>query len=176
MGAEIPTEPLIFMKPMACLNSTGQIDLPSFSENIHHELELAIKLGDDLKPKSVALALDLTARDVQTAAKQKGHPWAKAKAFKDSCPISHWIDYVDDTWFETLEFQLETNGEIKQRGLTEDMLFKPQALIETIQNYFPLSSGDIILTGTPAGVGPLNSGDEVTAQINGLLDWSLKVN
>ena len=171
MKADIPKQPLIFLKAWGCINTSNTIKIPNFSSHLEHELELALKLDENLEPKELALALDLTARDVQTQLKQKGHPWALAKSFKDSCLLSQWIPFQNNSWFEQLEFQLQVNDQIKQTGKTQDMIFSVDALIHYLKENFPLQSGDIILTGTPAGVGPLKEGDQLKAQIMGELDW-----
>jgi 2-keto-4-pentenoate hydratase/2-oxohepta-3-ene-1,7-dioic acid hydratase in catechol pathway len=108
-------------------------------------------------------------------AKEKGQPWTMAKSFIGSCPISHWTSYVDDEWFEGLEFELQVNSQVRQKGSVSDMIFKPKELLETIKNHFPLKKGDIVLTGTPEGVGPIKSGDEIRGEISGLLQWEWQV-
>ena len=171
MNAEIPKSPLIFIKSGGCLKETNFISLPSFSQDIHHELEIALLLGDSLEVSSIALALDLTARDIQTELKKKGLPWALAKSFKESCPTSQWVPYQGEGWFKTLSFDLKVNGTIRQLGKTKDMIFQPAELIKYLKSLYPILPGDIILSGTPEGVAPLKPGDALDAQINGLLSW-----
>ena len=173
-GRDSP-KPLVFLKSSACLTNEKKIELPHFSNEVHHEVELAVQLGDKLEPLRVALALDLTARDHQTQAKQKGLPWTLAKSFRHSCPISPWINYQSNEWFEQLEFSLEINSEIRQQGRAKDMIFSLPILIRYLNDYFPVNPGDIILTGTPAGVGPLNSGDQLVGKINHNLDHSWEI-
>lgn len=175
MGAEIPKEPLVFIKAGGCAVVTNKINLPTFSNDIHHEIEIAVKLGADLKPESIALAIDLTARDIQITLKKKGHPWALAKSFKDSCPTSQWIPFETKEWFTKLDFQLSVNGEIRQKGQTKDMLFNLDQTISFLMERYPLQPGDIILTGTPEGVGPIKSGDQINSRLMDLIDWDLKV-
>jgi acylpyruvate hydrolase len=175
MNAEIPTEPLIFLKSMSSINTSTTIILPNFSNHIEHEIEIALRLDNKLNPQYLALALDLTARDIQTKLKSKGHPWALAKSFKNSCLISPWIDFKSDSWFEKLTFQLSVNGELKQLGRTKDMIFKIPQLLNYLKNHFQLLENDIILTGTPAGVSKLKFNDHLEAEIPNELNWSVKV-
>lgn len=176
MNANIPEAPLVFLKSGGCaLQSARQFQIPNFVENLHHELEIAVCLDGNHKPERVALALDLTARDIQAKVKAKGHPWSLAKSFKESCPLSSWIPFEHYDWFSKLEFQLEVNREIKQRGQTRDMIFPLESLIAYLGAHYPLQKGDIILTGTPAGVGPLKAGDEIKGTLQGLISWDLKI-
>jgi acylpyruvate hydrolase len=167
----VPTRPLIFMKSTACLTQERQIPLPRFSDNIHHELEIAVALDENKKPTAIALALDLTARDEQDRAKQSGQPWTLAKSFSHSCPISQWFSYQGDQWFSTLGFELKVNQQVRQRGQTKDMVFSLGHLIDYLDAHFPLQAGDIILTGTPEGVGPIQAGDQLLATV-GEYQWS----
>mgnify|MGYP003683409099 CR=1 FL=1 len=175
MNEETPQSPLIFIKSGGCLEKSSQLTLPSFSKDVHHELEIALKLNDQLQPESIALALDLTARDIQGDLKKNGLPWALAKSFKGSCPISEWIPFKGDQWFAQLCFQMEIEGTLRQYGETKDMVFQPQELIHYLKSIYPLQPGDIILSGTPEGVGPLNPGEQIQAKIHGLLEWKLQI-
>ncbi len=163
MKSELPKTPMIFLKAGSSLDTRPNIKLPSWSKDVHHELELAYWIDDKLKLSHVTLALDLTARDAQAEAKSKGNPWTLAKSFTGSCPIGSWISLSEIGPLETLQFELKKNKQVVQSGFARDMIFKPQTLLEHIVKHFPVVSSDIILTGTPAGVGPLKSGDVLEA-------------
>lgn len=169
----IPVKPLIFLKAGAGLSTTQHIVLPSFSQDIHYELELAVLLDKQLQPEAVALALDLTARDEQKRCKERGEPWTLAKSFPGSCPVSSWFPFQSWKWFQSLSFQLEVNQQIRQTGQAKDMIFSLQDLVQYLQNTFPLSPGDVLLTGTPSGVGPLKAGDKIQAQLEDF-SWPLE--
>lgn len=184
----IPTEPLLFIKP-----STAAVSLEqpfSISEQwgcVHYETELAILIGETLTKADeadvvkaivgVGLALDLTIRDVQSKLKEKGQPWERAKAFDGSCPLSVFvpIDQVDD--LQSIQIQLTINGEVRQDGNSSMMLNKIVPLISEISQLFTLEPGDVVITGTPAGVGQLNKGDELVVSLVDLLrvETSVKV-
>ncbi len=176
LGNPIPDQPILFMKPASTIvNDGGKVAIPSFSDNCHHEVELAVLIGrggKDIPPETAmdhvagyAVALDLTLRDVQTTQKQKGLPWEIAKAFDTSCPLSSFVpaDNVNDV--QNLRLTLTVNNELRQDGVTADMSLSVQDLITVVSSYFTLEAGDIILTGTPAGVGPIKSGDCLEAKI-----------
>jgi acylpyruvate hydrolase len=169
----IPSKPLIFIKPEGAVTRDSHIQLPRAMGQIHFECELAIKLGAELKPSSLALALDLTARSVQDELKKKGEPWSLAKGFIGSCPISAEIPFPAD--FTSLQFEFYKNSQLAQKGVVADMIFSVPVLLEYLAQHFPLLPGDWILTGTPAGVGPLASGDALKAQIPGRLEASWDV-
>jgi len=165
-----PTEPMYFIKPNSAIVTEGQrIFLPKFSTNIHHEVELAVVIGKSGKhiPKDrvndyilgYGIGLDLTARDLQTELKEKGYPWEKAKAFDGSCPISKIRLKENVTSHNDLEIELKINNEVRQHSRTSRMIFDVETLISDASNYFTLQKGDIILTGTPEGVGQVKSGD-----------------
>ncbi len=175
MKAEVPKRPLVFIKSFNCLTTQNQIQLPDFSQDIHHEIEVAVELSPKLKPQRIALALDLTARDEQSIAKKNGEPWTLAKSFKGSCPISPWIDYKDDAWFENLSFHLKINQQLRQMGKTKDMIFKLPTLIDYLSQHFPLEPNDIILTGTPAGVAALKAKDQIEADLSSQIFWRLEI-
>lgn len=169
----IPSKPLIFIKPGACLSQDSQIALPSFTSDIHHECELAVQLNTQLRPERLALALDLTARSVQDELKKKGEPWTLAKAFKGACPISNSIPMPKD--FTNLQFEFYKNSQIVQKGSPKEMIFSLETLLDYLQKHFPIAPEDWILTGTPSGVGPLKPGDQLKAQIPGILaaEWTV---
>ncbi|MBF0152115.1 MAG: fumarylacetoacetate hydrolase family protein [Magnetococcales bacterium] len=173
-------EPILFMKPTSALVSFAEpIRLPHYSRACHFETEIAILIGETLHratPDRVsraivgyAGALDLTLRDVQARLKQAGHPWELAKAFDRSCPMTPFIrshDLLSDVK-NGLRFSLHINEELRQEGNTLDMTWDLLSLLATISGYFTLDPGDVVLTGTPAGVGPLSPRDHLVLTIQG---------
>lgn len=175
---EIPSEPMLFMKPPTALLKDGNaFYYPDFSKDIHYEAELVLRIaknGRHIRPEfaagyydAVALGLDLTARDLQTKCKQQGHPWEIAKAFDHSAPISDFIPLEKLPDPQSINFQLKKNGDIVQQGNTRDMIFDFDTLICYISGFFKLQIGDYIFTGTPAGVGPIHIGDQLQGFIEG---------
>lgn len=176
LGNKTPDKPVIFMKPAtAILASGGKIIIPAYSDDCHHEIELAALIGKKAKAVSVeqaldhvagyAVALDLTLRDVQSAQKEKGLPWEIAKAFDTSCPLSAFVPAARISDPQNLQLRLVVNGEVRQDGNTCDMMRTTAQLIAAVSAYFTLEEGDIVLTGTPAGVGRIRSGDCLEATI-----------
>lgn len=170
LGNAVPDRAVIFCKPQSSLlEDGGTIILPDFAQECHHELELAVLIGKNGKKISAenalahvagyAVALDLTLRDLQTQLKEKGLPWDIAKGFDTSCPLSDVVPAAQVTNPNNLGLQLKVNGEIRQLGNTAQMMRSIEQIIAEISIYFTLEPGDIILTGTPAGVAKLNSGD-----------------
>ncbi len=173
MGSATPTEPVLFIKPEIALCDIHQpLSIPQHLGAVHHEIELAILLGGTLKNASQAhvagaivgygIALDLTLRDVQSACKKTGQPWEKAKGFDNSCPVSGFVscaEFTEDA--QNIQLMLKVNDEVRQQGSTADMIHPIMPLIAYMSHYFTLRAGDIILTGTPAGVGPMHSGDRL---------------
>jgi len=167
----VPSKPMIFMKPpSALLVNNKPFYYPEFTNDLHYELELVVKIcknGRHIQPsyahkyyEQVALGIDFTARDLQTECKQKGHPWEIAKGFDGSAPISDFIS-IDKVNRNTIEFELHKNGTLVQKGNTKDMIFSIDQIIVYISKFFKLQMGDIIYTGTPAGVGPVVIGDKL---------------
>lgn len=169
MKAAIPDklkqQPMLFLKAGSCLSTSSKIKLPSWSTEIHYELELAYLIDENLNFSHVTMALDLTARDAQNIAKQKGWPWTLAKSFKDSCPVGNWISLSDIQDQKNLEFELLMNNKTAQIGQFSEMIFNPLELLEFTKIHFPVAPHDILLTGTPSGVGALTSGDILTAHL-----------
>jgi len=172
----IPKEPVVFMKPdSAILQSDKPFFIPEFTDNVHHELEIVIKInkvGKHIQKKfahkyynSITVGIDFTARDLQSQLKEKGLPWEKAKAFDGSAPIGKFISVDKFSNIQDINFRLEKNGKIVQVGNTNEMLFSIDSLIEQISKYFTLKIGDLIFTGTPAGVGKVEVGDRLEAFI-----------
>ena len=174
----VPKRPLLFIKPNTSLiDLSSGITLPAGETNCHHELEVAVLIGSRLtKAKEsdvcagivgLGLALDLTLRDEQTALKQKGQPWERAKAFDGSCPITAFLPWEGEQALNDIAFSMNKNGEVAQAGNTADMLFPIVPLIMEISQHFTLLPGDIVLTGTPEGVGPLSAGDQLDLALLG---------
>ncbi|AVE43341.1 fumarylacetoacetate hydrolase family protein [Providencia stuartii] len=177
MGSAHPEEPVIFIKPETALCDANQpIVIPKDLGSVHHEIELAVLIGMPLKnadedrvSRSIAgfaVALDLTLRDLQAKFKKAGQPWEKSKAFDGSCPISGFIPVNNFGDPQSAQLSLEINGEIRQSGSTRDMITPILSLISYMSRFFTLRAGDIILTGTPEGVGLLTSGDMLKLSIN----------
>lgn len=166
----VPSEPMIFMKPPTALLRNGRpFYIPEFSNDVHYEIELVVKIVKNGKHitseyvksyyNEISLGIDFTARDIQKKLKAKGHPWEIAKGFDFSAAIGNWCEYSDEMKNSNLEFRLNKNGEDVQLGNSQDMIFSIDVLIMHISKYFKLQVGDLIYTGTPAGVGKVNSGD-----------------
>lgn len=177
LGNEVPERPVLFMKPASSvIGEGGRIVIPAYSHDCHHEVELALLIGRTIKGISAAdalsavagygVAIDLTLRDVQSQQKSKGLPWEIAKGFDTACPLSDFIlaERVRDP--QNLLISLHVNGKVRQEASTALMLRPIPQLIEEIAAIFTLEAGDIILTGTPAGVGRLLPGDQITAFIS----------
>ncbi|MES3037231.1 MAG: fumarylacetoacetate hydrolase family protein [Bdellovibrionota bacterium] len=165
MKASLPQSPLIFLKAGSCVTEDTSITLPSWSTEIHHEIELALKLNDQLEFSHWGLALDLTERKIQSEAKKSGVPWTLAKSFTGACPLSPLHPFTDFAELENLEIELMVNGESRQRSALNQMIFKPRVLLEFIKTHFPVQPGDLILTGTPAGVAAVKPGDHLEASL-----------
>lgn len=172
----IPDEPVIFMKPDTALLPEGKpFFIPDFTQDVHHELELVIRInrvGKYIEPKfahkyytELGLGIDFTARDLQQDCKTKGLPWEKAKAFDGSAPIGSFVN-KEEVDLTNATLKLEKNGEVVQEGNTKDMLFPVDEIIAQVSKYVTLKVGDLIYTGTPAGVGPVKPGDELTGYLN----------
>lgn len=168
LNNEIPEKPLVFMKPpTALLKGNKPFYYPEFSSNIHFEGELVVRIcknGKHIQEKfaknyydQITLGLDLTARDLQNELKSKGHPWEIAKGFDGSAVIGSLVPFQGD--IADLSFTIRKNDEIVQSGNCSDMLFAVDRLISYISKFFMLQTGDLIFTGTPAGVGPIQIGD-----------------
>jgi 2-keto-4-pentenoate hydratase/2-oxohepta-3-ene-1,7-dioic acid hydratase in catechol pathway len=183
LGNEVPDAPFAFFKPSTSVIGSGDdIQYPSFTEELHHEAELAVVIGRMCREvprervKDVILgytcANDVTARDTQRAEKQ----WARAKGFDSSCPLGPWIETgLDLAAASDLAITATVNGELRQAGRTSEMVNGIEALIVSITEAMTLLPGDVVLTGTPAGVGPLNVGDEVAVSIEGIGTLTNKV-
>ncbi len=173
---EKPTEPVVFLKPdTAILLKKQPFFIPEFSNDIHYEVEVLVKInrvGKHIDRKfshkyynEIGLGIDFTARDVQTQAKTKGLPWEKAKAFDGSAVIGSWLPKTEFKDLNNIQFSLEKNNNIVQKGNTSNMLWKIDEIIEYVSKYFTLKIGDIIFTGTPAGVGKIIANDKLVGYI-----------
>lgn len=183
----IPTTPVIFMKPdTAVLKDNKPFYLPDFSSDIHYELEVVLKIckeGKHIAEKfaanyydEVGLGIDFTARDIQSKHKEKGLPWELAKGFDHSAPISIFLPKSDYADLYDLNFELKINGETRQKGNTSNLLFSFEKLISFVSQYITLKKGDLIFTGTPAGVGKIDKGDKLEAWLEDkqLLNFDVK--
>ncbi|MFP4092739.1 MAG: fumarylacetoacetate hydrolase family protein [Cyclobacteriaceae bacterium] len=179
-------EPVVFMKPdTALLKNNEPFYYPDFSKDIHYEVEILLKIskeGKYIQEKfahkyydEIGIGIDFTARDLQQKAKEKGLPWLLAKGFNGSAPISEFLP-KEDFKLDDLNFSLQVDGEVKQQGNTSLMLFGFDYLVSYLSQFFTLKKGDIIFTGTPKGVGPIQKGNLLTAYIEDqkLLDCEIK--
>ncbi len=192
LNNEVPEEPVIFIKPdTALLRNNNPFFIPDFSNEIHHELELVVKIK---KPgrhipvafakdyyDEVALGIDFTARDVQNKLKAKGLPWEKAKGFDHSAVVSKFIPLSDlnsgeNKGIDHCFFSLQKNGTSVQEGCTAHMIHSVDQIIAHVSEYFSLRIGDYIFTGTPEGVGPVQTGDQLIGILAGqtMFDFSVR--
>jgi len=187
MGWDLPREPVVFMKPdSALLKNNKPFFLPDFSENIHYEVEVVVKiskLGKSIASKfapryfdEVTLGIDITARDIQSRQAAAGYPWELSKCFDGAAPIGTFVPV--NTFKDTgdINFRLEINDKIVQKSNTSDMIFSINEIIEYVSKFFTLKTGDLIFTGTPSGVGQLKRNDHLIAYLaeKPLLDFRIK--
>lgn len=183
----LPAEPIIFMMPETALILKNQpFFYPDFSKDIHHEVELVLKidrLGKNISEKfahryysEIGIGIDFTARDLQQNLKQKGLPWEIAKGFDGAAPLGKFVNKEELGNPGQIDFSLEINNQLVQQGNTRDMIFPFDVLIAYISRFFTLKIGDLIFTGTPAGVGPVKIDDHLVAKIGDreLLDFRVK--
>ena len=179
MEGDVPEKPVFFLKPPSALIGPGEpIILPRMSRRVDHEVELAVIIGKRAKRVSrenamdyvmgYTILLDITARDLQAEAREKGLPWTVAKGFDTFAPVGPRIVDRRELRIDDLEIGLKVNGEVRQLGRTSEMVFKVPELVEYISSIMTLEPGDIIATGTPAGIGPLRHGDRIEAWIEGI--------
>lgn len=173
----LPEKPVVFLKPPSVLRAardndeTLQLTLPKGRGQIHHECEIVLRVGLNHQIEAVTLGLDMTLRDAQSELKKKGHPWTVSKVFQDSAIVAPLRSIPEFSNWETEEFQFHLNQDLKQKGKAREMLLKATDCIEYCRQFFPVLPGDLIFTGTPAGVGPVQKGDR------GVLQWgSIKLN
>ena len=178
LGNEVPDEPVVFLKPATALLPEGaDFTFPSFTDEVHYELELVVRISVAAKDVSqhaaaqyydaVSLGVDFTARAVQASLKAGGLPWEKAKAFDGSAAVGAFVPVGEVGDLDALTFTLDVGGEERQRGETSHMLFPVDRLVAEASRYFTLAAGDLLYTGTPAGVGPVHRGDELVGRLGG---------
>lgn len=184
MKSELPSEPVFFMKPETALLKETDFYLPDFTNDLHHEIELVLKIckaGKHIEEQfahkyydQIGLGIDFTARDIQTECKLKGLPWEKAKSFDNSAPIGK---FENKTKFilNNINFYLTINGEQKQLGNSSDLIFSFDQIISFVSKFVSLKVGDLIYTGTPSGVGPVKIGDKLEGFINGVSYLTLSI-
>lgn len=183
----VPKEPVFFMKPeTALLPKNNPFVYPSFSKDVHHEVEIVLKVnrvGKHIEERfahkyfnEIAVGVDFTARDIQQQCKENGMPWEKAKGFDGSAPTSKFVKIDQFKDINSLNFSLTINGELKQEGNTKDMLFNFKQIIAYISQFVTLKTGDLIYTGTPAGVSPVQINDKIKCYIEDkeLLSFNVK--
>lgn len=176
MNTETPEAPIIFLKPStAILHEGGEVGAPSFSKEVHHEVEMVVLIGREGRNISreraldfvsgYAVGLDMTLRDIQADAKKRGLPWSVAKGFDTSAPVSKFIEKEKVRKPHNLDISLKINGQLRQHSNTRNMIFTIEEMIEYISSIFTLEAGDLIFTGTPEGVGEVVSGDRLEAEL-----------
>lgn len=187
LANEKPEEPVLFMKPdTSVLLKKQPFFIPDFSEDVHYEVEVLVrinKIGKHIQSKfshkyydEIGLGIDFTARDLQQKLKDKGLPWEKAKGFDGAAVISpKWINKKELGNVDDLDFRLEKNDEVVQKSNTSHMLWKIDELIAYLSTYFTLKIGDVIFTGTPAGVGPVKAEDQLTGFLQNKKMFSIKI-
>ncbi len=187
LGNEVPTSPVIFMKPStALLNKGEQLTIPGFTKDLHYEAELVLRVNKVAKKvknahvmdycDAISVGIDFTARDVQNDLKAKGLPWEKAKAFDDSAVIGEWIPLTEDMFENPFHYSMTQNGNTVQEGDSSLMIYGLSQIIESITEYFTLYPDDLIYTGTPAGVGPTHQGDVFEGFFEGKSVFKIQVN
>lgn len=188
LNNEKPTDPVIFTKPdTAIIKDNGPFYYPSFSKDVHHEVELVLRIckeGKNIEPQfaskyydAIGIGIDFTARDLQQKLKEKGLPWDIAKGFNGSAPISNkFIPVSEFKDLKNINFKLEVDGKLQQAGNTSLMLFPFDTIIAYLAQFFTLKTGDLIFTGTPKGVGPVTHGNKLSAFIEDekLLEFEVK--
>lgn len=187
LGNEVPEKPLVFLKPASALIFSGdKIRYPSFSNEMHHEVELVLLIGKKIKDANLkeaedaieayGVGLDMTLRDIQTKLKEKGHPWTIAKGFDTSAVVSDFISKKEYTLTLNERIILSVNGVKRQDDLLNKMIFSPAEIVEYISSLMTLEEGDLIYTGTPAGVSKVIPGDKIHVEIEGIvfLDCSVE--
>ena len=183
---EKPENPVVFLKPDTAILLKGQpFFIPDFSQDVHHEVEVLVRInriGKHIQPKfshkyydEIGLGIDFTARDLQAQLKAKGLPWEKAKGFDGAAVVGKWVAKTELPQVDELQFSLRKNGETVQAGNTALMLWKIDELIAYVSQFFTLKIGDIIFTGTPAGVGPVTINDVLVGELEGRELFNIKV-
>lgn len=182
----VPKEPMFFMKPeTSIIRNNKPFFYPDFSNDVHYETEIVLKickLGKNIEPRfanryydEIGLGIDFTARDLQQVCKEKGKPWEIAKAFDGAAPISEFVDKNKYQDLSNLKFSLELNDKLVQQGNTKDMIFPFDVLISYVSKFVTLKIGDLIFTGTPAGVGQVKIGDRLVGRIEDTVFFDFQV-
>lgn len=187
LGWALPEEPVVFLKPdSSILKNNKPFFLPDFSEDIHYEVEVVIKiskLGKGISSKyalryfdEMTLGIDITARDLQSRLRSNGMPWEISKSFDGAAPLGRFIPVSGIKDITNLDFRLEINGKVVQKSSTSDMIFGFDKIVEYVSKFFTLKTGDLIFTGTPPGVGQLHKNDNLVAYLGDepLLDFLIK--
>ena len=186
LGNEVPEKPVVFLKPTSALIHSGEkIIHPTFSKEMHHEVELVLLIGKTIKNATkteaedaitgYGVGLDMTLRDVQSELKKKGHPWTIAKCFDTSAVVSDFILKSDYKLSFDEEISLSVNGQLRQKEKLSKMLFHPADIVEYISSLMTLEEGDLIFTGTPAGVGKVEMGDRLVGEIQNISKLEVSV-
>tara|TARA_B100000902_G_scaffold391436_1_gene442091 strand:+ start:1459 stop:2070 length:612 start_codon:yes stop_codon:yes gene_type:complete len=176
LNNQISKEPLFFLKPDTAIQPKGHpFFIPDFSDNIHYELELVLKISKNGKNiderfshkyyNEIGIGIDFTARDIQEECKKNGHPWEKAKGFDGSAQVSRKFINKDSLDLNNISFKLELNQEVVQIGNSKDMIYSFDYIISYISKFYTLRAGDLIFTGTPSGVGQVKIGDKIEGYI-----------
>ncbi len=173
----VPTEPILFMKPAtAMVLMTKPFTIPADRGTVHFETEMSLLIGETLTAASeeeclaaiagIGLGFDITLRELQDGLKAKGQPWEVAKAFDGSCPLSGFVPVTESLAWDNVQLQMSCNGESRQDGNSADMITPVAQLLAYTSQIFTLQPGDVVMTGTPAGVGPLQAGDQLQARLS----------
>ena len=174
MGADERKPPFIFTKPTWTL-TTSDVKYPNGTNDLQHEVELVIAIGESLSIFGFAVGVDLTRRDIQGLAKEQGKPWFSGKNFLGSAPISNIVPMNKSEDISNLKLTLNVNGELKQSGNCSEMIWSPKEILREMVVEIPLSQGDLIFTGTPSGVGMIHPGDAIEASISNIVGLSFKI-
>lgn len=187
LGNEIPEKPVVFLKTLSSVIYSGDTILyPAYSDDMHHETELVLLIGENIKDADLetseraiagyGIGLDMTLRDVQSDLKKKGHPWTIAKCFDTSTVLSDFVFKFNPPLTLGEYILLKVNGKVKQRDQLNKMLFKPAEIVQYISSLMTLEKGDLIFTGTPKGVGKVEKGDRLEAELEGIVKLNCAVN
>ena len=174
MGEDERKPPFFFTKPNWTI-TTDDVKYPKYTNDLQHEVELVVAVGEDMSIFGFAVGVDLTRRDVQGIAKESGKPWFSGKSFVGSAPISDIIPIKDSDSLSDLELKLKVNGELRQSASCSEMIWSPKEILCEMAADIPLGQGDLIFTGTPAGVGRIQSGDMIEATITDRAELSFKI-
>jgi len=178
MSGEVPEKPMVFLKPASAIIRTGgRVEIPHLSDDVHHEVEFVVVIGEGGRNipgdeamdhvAAYAVGLDMTARDLQSAAKERRHPWSVAKGFDTFAPLGPLSPAADIQDPQDVTLRLRVNGDTRQEAHTSAMIFPVAALVKYCSQIFTLAPGDLIYTGTPSGVGPVSDGDTLEATATG---------